>query len=358
MTSQPTVDKFPTFKDTCLLLKEKKRQCIWYLPTKGRLCQVRLTEEDESKPLKWAIEILSLGVGDMSVFELLAKMAEELCCARHHRNRMYGSGMAQKLAIRWGAELAPVATPDFKVEWSLSSSLPSSFARHQVHESESLFSQICSDIEPQPRTTGSIYFYTHQDNAVFAGMVKIGYTTATVQSRLRDWSECGHGYPQLLGSIDRVRHPKRVELLTHFELLESWHALRWCKNHAKSHIEWFKVEFKTAHTIAELWSRWMDDANPYDRRGCLQTRWKEHIEFLQEHGNPITAKAMTQIHAIEVGLIKVDDFIDDEALRRKTAVKVKAEVDEDEVLGIPPGLLPGTSVETSSLPRIHTYTAA
>lgn len=341
MTRRPTIDQFPTFAETCLFLKEGKRQCIWFLPAKGRLCRVGLTEGDESKSLLWATEIWR--VVDLSTlietFKDLMNVAEGCCCARHHRNPMYGSGMARELAQRWVGELAlatAAATPNLKLEWATpgASTLGSAFARHQVHESETLFSQICSSIEIQ-QPTGSIYFFTHQDDVVFAGMVKVGYTTATVHSRLLDWGECGFGFPSLLGCIDAVRHPKRVELLTHFELLEFWHALRWCKKHLRPHIEWFKVEFATALAIAERWSQWMNSANPYDRRGCLKVRWQGHVEFLRKHEVTITGEAMMQMHAIEVGLVKVDDFVDDDALRGKRDIKLKAEVDEVELLSIP-----------------------
>jgi hypothetical protein len=125
-------------------------------------------------------------------------------------------------------------------------------------------------------------------------------------------------------------------LLTHFELVSCWHALRWCKKHLKQHIEWFKVEFATAFAIAQLWTQWIKNAEPYDRRGNLQSRWKGYVEFLQEHEVPITGRAMMDIYNIEVGLVKVDDFVDDDLLRGKVkTVKFKAEVDDVGLLSIP-----------------------
>lgn len=342
MVQRPTVNQFPSFRETCQFLEERKRQCIWYLPAKGRLCRVRLTEEDELKALQWANNICSQGATDKMLKEALkdlTNVAEGCCCARHHRNPMYGDDMAKELAKRWLVELAPaLATASPKLEVGSAapdaSSLESAFARHQVHESETIYSRLRSGIEIQRRTTGTIYFYTYQDDVAFAGMVKIGYTTATVHSRLLEWEECGYGFPRLLGCIDEVQHPQHVELLTHFELLECWFAFRWCKKHLKQHIEWFKVDFAKALAIAKRWSQWIDSANPYSRRGLLQARWQEHVDFLRDHEVPITSEAMMQIHGIEVGTVKVDDFVDDDALRGKMAAKVKAEVDETELLSI------------------------
>lgn len=341
MTRRPTVDQFPSFAETRQFLEEGKRQCIWYLPARERLCLVALPEEDESKALLLANEIQGQDEMQKSNGESLVRIAESCCCARHHRNHLYGSGLSQDLAKRWLKEIIPAskaATPDVKVEWNtpFAPTSGSAFAGHQVHESESIFSQICSSIDTRERTTGSIYIYTHDDNAVFAGMVKIGYTTVGIEDRLRSWGECGYGYPKLLGRLDAVRHPKRVELLTHFELVSCWHALRWCKKHLKQHIEWFKVEFATAFAIAQLWSQWIESAEPYDRRGNLQSEWKGHVEFLQEHEVPITGKAMVEIHNIELGLVNVDEFVDDDLLRGKTkTVKVKAEVEAVGLSSIP-----------------------
>ncbi|SCV57508.1 uncharacterized protein FFB14_15179 [Fusarium fujikuroi] len=163
----------------------------------------------------------------------------------------------------------------------------------------------------------------------FDGMIKIGYTSRAIDTRLLEWNECGNGYPKLLDHLSGVRHPERVELLTHFELVGCWYAQRWCEHHRKAHIEWFKVDLERVRTVARLWCCRMQDANPYDRRGHLKARWAGHIKFLVQHDNPITAKAMVQIQKIEEGSDEVYKFIDDKMLRKKQDAVVKEEVEEE-----------------------------
>lgn len=121
-------------------------------------------------------------------------------------------------------------------------------------------------------------------------------------------------------------HPYRIEQLIHFELEECRYALRWCQFHQRSHIEWFKVDLDKAKSIAQLWVQWMQRANPYDRRGHLKRLWQGHIGFLVEHENPITAEAMAQIQRIEPGSREVQEFINDQELRKRRDMSVKKEI--------------------------------
>ncbi|KAK2603656.1 hypothetical protein QQS21_004129 [Conoideocrella luteorostrata] len=272
-----------------------------------------------------------------SLLDPLAQIAENCCCARHHRNKMFGSGLALKLAHRWANEIRETfmlslikEVQHIKTEHILVSLASDTFARYQVFKGETLSSKLLSTIDKTASTIGSLYFYTHKMNA-FSGMVKIGYSSRNVQSRLDAWAECGHGQPVVLGVFNDVRHPERVESLVHFELMECWYAQRWCKVHEKPHIEWFKVNVDKATAVARQWCKWMRDANPYDRRGCLKTSWKEHINFLVQHENPVTAEAMVQVHEIEMGSQLVDEFIDDGILRRGRRAIVKREPEEKDM---------------------------
>jgi T5orf172 domain len=313
--------------------------------------------------------------------QVLAEIAEQSCCARHHRNKMWGSGLAQKLALRWqneiqvtlsvanceiaqtvklesvspavstisecsssklsdhsinvisDAQISIAGHSDSKslptdqavlTTHSLPPDKPIAFAKHEVWKGETLFSKLLSPIDPQAARIGSLYIFTHTKDA-FSGMIKIGYTCRTIESRLSHWAECGHGYPVLLDSYAGVEHPKRVESLTHFELMEYWYAQRWCELHRQAHIEWFKIDIGTASSIARLWSLWMKRANPYDRRGHLKVFWKETIDFLTMHEVPIAAEVMMQIQEIEEGSPELLDFIDDDALRKRQEPVVKQE---------------------------------
>jgi T5orf172 domain len=380
MTVPPTVDQFPTFAETLSWLTKKACKCIWYLPDKKRCCFVRITDEVNQSALHLAEGISKAGTLTKTAYQVLADIAEQSCCARHHRNKMWGSGMAQELAARWQNEIQVTLsvanckiTQIVKVEsvspsistisecstklnhhsvdlisdaqisiagLSDSKSLPTdqaaltthslpphkpvAFAKHEVWKGETLLSKLLSPIDPQAGRVGSLYIFTHTKDA-FCGMIKIGYTCRTIDFRLSSWAECGHGHPVLLDSYVGIRHPERVELLTHFELLEYWYAQRWCNFHRQAHIEWFKIDIGTASSIARLWSLWMERANPYDRRGYLNAFWKESIDFLTMHEVPITAKVMMQIQELEEGSPELVDFIDDNALRKRQEPVVKQE---------------------------------
>jgi hypothetical protein len=354
MTVEPTVDQFPTFADTLSWLTERACRCIWYLPNKERCCRVRITDEVNQSVLHLAKGISEASPLTKTAHQVLANIAEQSCCARHHRNKMWGSDLAQKLAVRWQNEIQVTVklesvSPSISTILECSGSIgghsdskslltdqavlttnslppdkPVAFAKHEVWKGETLSSKLLSPIDPQAGKIGSLYIFTHTKDA-FCGMIKIGYTCRTIDFRLSDWAACGHGYPVLLDSYNRVRHPERVELLTHFELLEYWYAQRWCKLHRQAHIEWFKIDIGTASSIARLWSLWMERAIPYDRRGHLKAFWKETIDFLTMHEIPIAAKVMMQIQEIEEGSPELLDFIDDDALRKRQKPVVKQE---------------------------------
>lgn len=337
MTTLPTVNQFPSFVSTVSFLSNDEYQCIWYLPNRKRCCRVPITGEDNQRAFQLANSVWKAPHLATSALQNLAQIAEICCCSRHHRNKIWGSGLAQELADLWYIEIRiDLGLPEhrmisnIKVDWTPDSSMFVTFAKHQTVKEESLLSKLLSDIDPGACRTGSVYIYTHAEEA-FRGMVKIGYTGKTIRSRLEKWAQCGHGYPTLVGSFGSVRHPERVELLVHFELVECWYAQRWCKFHRKAHIEWFEVDLHRAATIIRLWCQWMQGANPYDRRGELKSIWRAHIEFLVHHDNPITAEAMVQIQRIEEGSDEVRDFLDDKALRKRQDAPVKKDEGEEHI---------------------------
>lgn len=183
------------------------------------------------------------------------------------------------------------------------------FVQHEVFEYQTLASSLCTALNSQEGKDGSAYIYTHKQDP-FSGMIKIGYTCSRIQTRLDYWAQCGHGHPTLLWSHTRVRHPKRVELLTHFELLEFWHEQQYCSFHNSAHVEWFKTDVETASSIVSDWSSWME-SNPYDRRGNIKPFWEDTIDFIELYEIPFTAKTMLQIHQLEIGILSLSDFMDD-----------------------------------------------
>ncbi|KAK0392368.1 hypothetical protein NLU13_1863 [Sarocladium strictum] len=333
MATLPPATRFPSFKDTCTHLQEESLQCTWYLPKEGRLCRCKITLDDAHSALELSESIKKTGLTVDQRVEMLQDIAELSCCPRHHRSKIYGTDLGKEVAQIWYGEMKLASVPSIQTHPRPPTLPRRVFAKHQVHTTESMGERIRSTLDLDQGSSGSIYFYTHAASA-FAGMVKIGYTCRSVASRLYAWEECGHGAPKLLDSIVDVRHPGRVELLTHFELIELWHELMWCKAHGRTHIEWFRTDVHRAKAIAERWNKWMHGANPYDRRGKLKPLWEERCRLLQERGRPITARTMLVWHEMDMA-----KFVDDaEPSKNKSAtakvtvaeIKVKKEEEPDQ----------------------------
>lgn len=330
----PTVDQFPSFADTKSWLMKEACQCIWYLPNKERCCLVGINNEYNEAALDLVKTILDTTLSTEKELLLLADIAEKCCCGRHHRNKIWGSGLSLQLARRWQSEISfkeysyssslrkpseGSETPIFKqekdtVDQSRLEHLPSRntglaisteravmFAKHEDWKGEMLLSKLMEPIDSKSTKNGSVYLFTHTEDA-FCGFVKVGFTgRPKIDDRLNEWAECGHGNPVLLKSYKDIRYPEKVEQLVHFELSIFRHDLRWCKFHKQAHIEWFQIDFEAASLTVHLWSQWMQRANPYDRRGTLKPFWKETIAFLTDYDIPITANLMIQIQEIEEG---------------------------------------------------------
>lgn len=117
MTVLPTINQFPPFADTLLWLTNRACRCIWYLPDKERCCFIGITDEVNQSALHLAKEILKAGAPTNRALQVLADIAQQSCCARHHRNKMWGSGLAQELAIRWQNEIqVALSAQTFKLE--------------------------------------------------------------------------------------------------------------------------------------------------------------------------------------------------------------------------------------------------
>jgi T5orf172 domain len=309
---------------------------------------VAITAEESRSVLQLAIGLIKRR---SFTLEKLAEIAERSCCARHHRNKIWGSKLADSLAFRWQHEVLNympsassksaqiVKVEDLSLRSSDTGGYPRqsvytdqaqnhgqlhnpsklvAFSKHVVFEGDTMDAVLLSVIEPSASKIGSVYIFTHTHDA-FRGMIKIGYTSRSIDQRLNEWVECGHGVPRLLDSRNNVRHPERVELLTHFQLAKHWYTMRWCNYHRQAHIEWFKTDASTASQVIQSWSSWIQRSNPYDRRGVLKVFWQGIVEFLAAYEICITAELMLQIQEVEEGSIDVSDFFDDDMLRKEHA---------------------------------------
>ncbi|KAL2424417.1 hypothetical protein ABEF95_010341 [Exophiala dermatitidis] len=348
MVESPALDQFPTFAETRDRLKESFCQCIWYLPDKGRHCKVEIVKDDKEESLQLASEVIQMKgtpLSQESLQKRLAAIAELSCCSQYHRNIFWGRGLVDMLAERWRKEIidslppcittafVPVVAEPKEIKHPSNGGVtrlvldqvlenntqsqyplrPVTFAKHAVLEGQTLMSTLLSNIDPSA-PKGSVYIFTYTNKA-FEGMLKIGFTSRPAVHRLDEWEECGYGKPSPLETFSGVRHPERVECLTHFELIKYWYAWRWCNEHKRAHIEWFKVDLSTATRVAQNWASWMERADPYDKRGGFLASWRGNIEFLKEFDIDITAELMMEIQQVEEGLIDVTSFIDDDELR-------------------------------------------
>ena len=159
---------------------------------------------------------------------------------------------------------------------------------------DSVFHKILNPIKKKSRDdeTGSVYIF---DRMSSHGYVKIGWTARSVADRLAAWSKCGY-IPNLLFSINNVPHARRVETLTHYELIKEWRRERICKACGTSHQEWFEVDQGRAKQVLNNWADFMRIAEPYDSNGCLKSQWQEAVRNIDRNGELVTGKKLLERH--------------------------------------------------------------
>ncbi|PON11361.1 hypothetical protein C2W62_45250 [Candidatus Entotheonella serta] len=128
----------------------------------------------------------------------------------------------------------------------------------------SIEKEILRDLDPDDHKMGHIYAYEVPHNP---GYVKIGYTTSTVEKRLKEWKLGCNRVPKVLfpkpsSTVVLIPHARRVEALCHAEL--GHRRIRiYCKNCLKQHLEWFETPAAEAVAAIKKWSKWMASC-PYE----------------------------------------------------------------------------------------------
>jgi hypothetical protein len=91
-----------------------------------------------------------------------------------------------------------------------------------------------------------------------------------------------------------VPHARRVETLTHHELLKEWRRERKCRDprcHTQ-HEEWFEVSRHRAIQVITDWAEFIERAEPYHTNGSLKTEWKTVVESLEASRRMVTARGL------------------------------------------------------------------
>ena len=359
-------DELLSYSELVDALDSASRQCIWYKSWSGSRCDVEMSADkmDSGLNLLRAISEKNYPTNE-AVLEALAYIARDACCDQFHQDMVHNLKTDQRLASKWQAEMSDYPYPiprtsreaqrtqiiDTKLTRQAIAMCPkaegvveneegletgdlaallekrrkressSPFRKHTRLPSETLASKL---LEPMPSKDvekrqagklGFIYLFTQKS---LEGMVKIGCTEVGVKGRLTYWSKCGHGEPNLIQSFSGVPHPKRVEMLIHFEFLESWRRERHCKTHQCSHIEWFKVDPEVAVIVAGQWVAWVKLTQPYDKIGDLKGQWRSMLQWLISWDIPITSSLLLDLHKLEVDTALADTMLESWDLEPRT----------------------------------------
>lgn len=323
MAKLPSLRELPTYFAVLQQLRSTSPQCIWYKPAAKERCNVPVSFEDLKLVFEWLCKARRATDPDHSLL-ILAHAVRFYCCDQYHRDIVQNSGLDSQLARKWLSDLSKDAAVDqveIKIEEGHNpSKIPHALALLnqlkdlKVEEDEAVFrphkgrpddnvaSKLLQRISEaalnsdRKGASGFIYLFNLQ---VFQGMVKIGYTNDNVRKRLNYWSKCGHGQPNLIGSVPNVRYTSHVEALIHRELSSSWRRERLCKKHVCSHMEWFEIESDVALAVVEHWVAWINRAQPYNVLGDLTEQWKSMIEVLKLYEISVTSKLLLELYDLK-----------------------------------------------------------
>jgi hypothetical protein len=135
-------------------------------------------------------------------------------------------------------------------------------------------------------TPGWVYIFERESSP---GHVKIGWTAGSVDSRLQDWKKkCGYA-PIPVAQFGGVPFARRVETLTHYELIQHWRFER-CEKCNTLHREWFEVDKKKATTVLGGWAALFANYEPYSTKGALREGWMKAVKDLETKKMQITVQ--------------------------------------------------------------------
>lgn len=140
----------------------------------------------------------------------------------------------------------------------------------QQNLAERILKLMRKGLSTQDKLDGLIYIYWLPGNLLIPkGLVKIGVTTVTTESRLIEWKKC---HPDLVCKypLDSIKfpHAHRVENLCHAELKNFQHRQT---NYqcTRSHKELYAVPLTKAIEVVQRWTAWAC-GQPYHTNGLIR----------------------------------------------------------------------------------------
>ena len=366
--SIPNAEELSSYQETIKSIKEGDVRCIWYIPAKydgkgrlqheGRRCSAEIHFAEHKTAFKW---IKVMDYDNLDDFEHLFRLK---CCKQYHQHLAESNEPARSISKKWYGEVSvgmfkssaqQISFPsndlsstqntfcdlaantrfttavedrrstlrstkrsssgnscsDHKVlRTDTASDLPE-FRPHTIHPDDTVLQRI---LQPpgrstmlKPIPTGSIYVF---HIASFPGLVKIGFTTVSVASRLNYWTKCGYGRAELIVQFDNVPMAKSVEGFIHCELNECWRRQLNCQEHGTSHMEWFETDREEAVEVCKDWTRWMKEAKPYDGETfVLREQWRNLMSELRFWDVEVTGHLLMDLYEMVKDEKRLDDFL-------------------------------------------------
>ncbi|KAI9680039.1 MAG: hypothetical protein M1817_005055 [Caeruleum heppii] len=133
--------------------------------------------------------------------------------------------------------------------------------------------------------TGQLYgFFSFSNQA----NIKIGHTTRSVLTRLREWEKkCGYStslvYPQVADPQEPMPHVYRVEKLIQAELAHYRGLEKGCPGCLGNHTEWFTAPMQHIAAVVKKWVNWIkqepyeqvaDDSQSQGSGHVVRMRWR------------------------------------------------------------------------------------
>ncbi|KAH8647302.1 hypothetical protein BX600DRAFT_503446 [Xylariales sp. PMI_506] len=229
---------------------------------------------------------------------LVVAYIKSLCCTRaDHNQRIEDSGCMRKLAEDWRREI----NAERRKKKPTQQRYPSRSQSNDIEPPDEPIHQV-PEFRPykaNPDPSECVARKILKPIATNDHEKSSGSYGSDLRHRVDDWAKCGYT-PEVVFSIGSVLHPRRVEFLTHHELIKEWRKECWCKACKGLHLEWFEVTDEKAKEVATLWTKFVTDAKPYDGSGCFKPEWKRAVKRLGDDGEAITAKKLLEVHDQQV----------------------------------------------------------